>query len=202
MSLVTFYYKNQPRGKIGGIRVDATISDGLTLTSAISKYPVEDGSNISDNITIEPGEMNIRGLVTDTPFFLPDTHENANFKKGEESRVKTAYEALLALHANREPFNIVTGLDVYTNVFFTSLEISRDSNTGEALVFDGKFQKIIFATPVIVKIPKEKIRNGKKDLAVSDVKKGAGQASDAESKRPNVSLLYKEFGGLLGKAIQ
>lgn len=202
MSLVTFFYKNQPRGKIGSVMIDATINDGVSYSSEVSKFPVEDGSFISDHITIDPYAVDIRGVITDTPFFLPDTDENANFKNGEESRVKSAYESLLALYSNKEPFNVVTGLDVYTNVFFTAFDVSRDANTGAALVFEAKFQKILFATPVIVKIPKETIRVGKKDLAVSDVNKGAGQSSDAESKRPNVSLLYKEFGSGLGNILR
>lgn len=187
MSLVTFYYENQPRGKIDSIVVDVTLNDDVSYKCGISQYAVEDGSFISDHITEQPYDLSLRGLITDYPL------NSAESSPVGGNRVKNAYEELLALKKNKTPFNVVTGLDVYTNVFFTTFDIHRDADTGRALSFEAKFQKITFATPVKVKIQRDKIRSGKKDLTQSDVKKGADQASNAEEKRENVSLLYKLF---------
>jgi len=197
MSLVSFFFPNVPRGNIGGVTIDATINDSVSYNANITQYPVEDGSFISDNITIQPYTVEIRGLISDAPIFLPGITENSSFLTLNNSRVKDAYEKLLSLFIKKEPFTVVTGLDVYSNVFFTSFDISRDSNTGQALAFDAKFQQILFATPITIKIPKDNVRTGKKDLAQSNVDKGATQAADAESKRQSESFLYKFFGSQL-----
>ena len=186
MSLVTFYYRNQPRGKIADITVDVTINDTVSYNCNISKYPVEDGSSVSDHITEEPYAVEIRGLITNYPLFAAE--------EGSEDRAKNAYEELLTLKKNKTPFNVVTGLDIYTNVFFTSFEINRDADTGNAISFNAKFQEINFAVPVTVKVQRDKVRIGKKDLAQSDINKGADQAGNAENKRGSVSILYKLFG--------
>ena len=197
MSLVSFFFSNVPRGKIGSLTIDATINDSVSYASSVTQYPVEEGSFISDHITIQPYTVEIRGLISDSPFFIPGITENSSFLTLNNSRVKNAYEELLALFVKKEPFDVVTGLDVYSDVFFTSFDISRDANTGKALSFDAKFQQILFATPATVKIPKSNIKSTKKDLAQSTVNKGSTQAADAESKRQSESLLYKLFGSQL-----
>lgn len=194
MSLITFYYKDQPRGNIGGVSIDATIHDAVGYSSQVTNYPVEDGSFISDNITIQPINLTLRGLISDTPLLATNTHENIGYNEESNSRVKNAYEKLLDLYFNKEPFDVVTGLDVYEDVFFVSFDINRNADTGLALSFVAKFQNIEYATPKIVPIPREKVRVEKKDFAQSDINKGAEQVSDAETKRKSVSILYKLFG--------
>ncbi len=194
MSLVTFYFKDQPRGNIGGISVDATISDDVSYRADITEYPVEEGSEISDNIILKPYRLIMRGLISDNPLFLANTHENIHYNDYSNSRVKNAYETLLDLFFTKEPFDVVTGLDIYQNVFFVAFDINRDADTGEALSFSAKFKQISFATPSIIPIPREKVKPKKKDFAQSDINKGAEQVSDAETKRKSVSILYKLFG--------
>lgn len=194
MTLVTFYYNDKPRGKIGGVSIDATISDAVSYTAGITSYPVEDGSFISDNINIKPYSVTIRGIISDDPLFLTNTDENIAFNQEDNSRVKDAYERLLNLYNQKEPFDVVTGLDIYKDVFFTSFDINRDADTGQALSFEAKFQNILFASSKIIPIPREKVTPNKKDIAQSDVNRGAEQATDAEDKRQAVSLLYKLFG--------
>lgn len=200
MGLVTFYFKDQPRGNIGGISIDATISDSLSYKAVITEYPVEEGSFISDHINLQPYTVEMRGIVSDSPLSSPNIHENRNFNEDSNSRVKNAYEALLDLYFTKEPFDVVTGLDIFENVFFTSFEINRDATTGEALSFSAEFQEILFAVPSIIPIPREKVKIEKKDFAQSDINKGAEQASDAETKRQSVSILYKLFGSRYSEA--
>lgn len=202
MSLVSFFFTNKPIGNIGGITVDATINDSVSYDSGITSFPIEDGSYISDHITLQPYSVSINGIITDTPFFLPNIFENVAFNSSSVSRVKNAYEELLTLYINKEPFTVITGLDIYSDMFFTSFNIARDANTGHALSFDAKFEKVNYATTVIVTIPKETVLNGHKDLSQSDIKKGAQQASDAENKRQSTSLLYNFFGSSLGNVLR
>lgn len=194
MTLVTFFYKDTPRGNIGGLSIDVTTNDGFSLTADITDYPVEEGSFISDHITLKPYTVPLRGVITDSPLYVSDTHENAGYKDSKNSRVKNAYEKLLDLYYDQKPFTVVTGLDIFEDVFFTSLDVNRDPQTGQALSFDAKFKNILFATPKIVPIPREKVITKKKDFAQSDVNKGAEQTSDAETKHESVSILYKLFG--------
>ena len=120
-----------PKDSAIEISLDASISEGHSYSSRVSQFPVEDGSTISDNIINDPAGLEIVGFVTNTPvvLFIQNIANIVDDTTGGD-RVKTAFEALLALRESKEPFTIVTGLKTYENMVFTSLSFPRDKSTG------------------------------------------------------------------------
>lgn len=59
---------------IGTIWIDVSISETHSLTAEVSEHPVEDGSNISDNVRAQPRTVQLEGLVTNHPTELPLSH--------------------------------------------------------------------------------------------------------------------------------
>lgn len=59
---------------IGTIWIDVSLSETHTLTAEVSEHPVEDGSNISDNVRPAPRTVQLEGLVTNHPTELPLSH--------------------------------------------------------------------------------------------------------------------------------
>ena len=49
------------------IVIDATLKEDHSRKSPASKFPVEGGQNVSDNIMVEPFQLTITGIITDTP---------------------------------------------------------------------------------------------------------------------------------------
>lgn len=59
---------------IGTIWIDVSISEKHQLSAEVSDHPVEDGSNISDNVRPQPRVVQIDGLVTNHPTEMPLSH--------------------------------------------------------------------------------------------------------------------------------
>jgi len=59
---------------IGTIWIDVSISEKHSLGADVTEHPVEDGSNISDNVRPQPRSVQIEGLVTNHPIEMPLSH--------------------------------------------------------------------------------------------------------------------------------
>lgn len=57
----------QTKAKIGGIELDCSVNETHERSAELTKYPVEDGGNISDNVVLLPKKLTIEGLVSKTP---------------------------------------------------------------------------------------------------------------------------------------
>lgn len=135
-----------PKDSAIEISLDASISESHSFNSRVSQFPVENGSVIADNIVNDPIGLEINGFVTNTPitFFIQNIANLVDDTSGGD-RVKTSFDALLALRESKEPFTIVTGLKTYENMVFTSLNFPRDKSTGTTnLRFNARVINIEF----------------------------------------------------------
>ena len=53
--------------KVGGVVIDGLLEESHIRKTSVTKYPVENGSVISDHILNEPESVTIVGCVTNTP---------------------------------------------------------------------------------------------------------------------------------------
>jgi hypothetical protein len=120
---------------LGALVLDASVSEQHNYTSRVTQYPVESGGAVSDNIYNEPMKLTIKGVVSNHP--LPDSPADGD--------AQGALETLLAIREAREPIDIVTGLMSYKDMAMTTLNIPRDYKTGDALIFDVSFIKVVMA---------------------------------------------------------
>lgn len=60
------------------IRIDATVSRTHVFANTVTDHPVERGANITDHVRPDPVRLNIVGVVSNAPIFLP-----ANDRPGE-----------------------------------------------------------------------------------------------------------------------
>jgi hypothetical protein len=100
---------------IGLLMLDAMLSESHSYQSQVTMYPVEDGSNISDNVLNEPFELSIEGVIT-------ENHLDGLISGG----VSDAYKSLLKMRDDKEPVTIVSSLDVHKNMLIKSIDIPRD----------------------------------------------------------------------------
>jgi hypothetical protein len=138
MVLSLLYNKRYRKTKIGGVELDATLTEEHRYTSRVTSYPVEDGTIISDHILNEPEVVVISGIVTDSPINI----------LSQFNRSVTAFNTLVRMQQNREVMTLVTGIKVYQNMAITSLDVPRNLRTGQSLQFNIEFQKINFDTSV------------------------------------------------------
>jgi hypothetical protein len=132
MVLSLLFGKKYAQSNVGGVTLDATISEEHHYTARVTSYPIEDGRIISDHIVNEPETIQITGVVTDTPLSILSFF----------NRSIDAFNRLIQIHQNKEIITVVTGIKVYTNMVMTSLQIPRSVQTGQSLTFVIDLQRV------------------------------------------------------------
>jgi len=132
---------------IGGFVIDAFLVETYNFANRLTNLTVEEGDNISDHVVEEPDTIDIEAFIGQTKFETNSETPDTDLSKVEipdnpKSRIQQAYHELLRMKRERQPVDVVTGLDTFTDMIITSLNISRDVETGSDLPFSMSFQKI------------------------------------------------------------
>lgn len=126
MALARFIFGRKLK-QIGSLIVDAFTSEIHNRNNAITKYPIEDGEQLSDHIISDPETLTVNGIIE--PIL-------------DGSNLVVAYKTLKDIRENKELITIVTGLEVYEDMGMLNLSVNRNSNNGGSLVFTANFQKV------------------------------------------------------------
>lgn len=129
---------------IDGYTIDAALNEQHTYDSDITPYPVEEGSDVTDNVHNQPPVVVVHGLVSDTPI---GTMVNVRAQQGPSDNTgefdflpsDEALSKLLAIRDAKEPITIGTTLKRYDSMLLKTLEIPVDPDTGYALEFTATF---------------------------------------------------------------
>lgn len=202
MALTNILYKKKPN-EIGSIVLDATISENHDFSSLVTKYPIEKGADISDNIINNPVKLTMTGFITNSPvnIFGDFVDRATQGQKLLPNRVGAAFTELTDLREIKEPFTVVSGLKTYQSMVFESLVFPRDRSTGDTLRFTAVLTRLRKAESR--KIERQNLDPGTteakentKDLAAEKVDKGAQTTTEAETQR--VSILKRAVSGISG----
>ena len=134
MVLSLLFGKKYAQTTIGNISLDATLSDDHTFTARATKFPLENGSFVSDHVEVDPIRLNIKGIVSDTPLSLL-----SDFNRSIDN-----FNRLTRLFESKAIISVITGIRVYQNMVMTSLNIPRDVETGQSLTFEIDLQEMRF----------------------------------------------------------
>ena len=105
---------------VAGIEFPAMLDEMQTFTSDIPEYPVETGFVISDNITLQPMELPLTLLLSDTPLTW----------RGRVRSMSEAESMLKELYVSKTPFTVVTPSGTFDSMGITSMQIKRSSENG------------------------------------------------------------------------
>lgn len=98
--------------KIGPVEIGCLISEQHSSTLNITSYPVEDGSDIHDHATIRPKQLTLE--IAD-------------------NNATQVYNDLVKFQESRQPFTIVTGLNIYSNMLIENIDATRDKDSSSIL---------------------------------------------------------------------
>lgn len=65
MALISLFF--QTRAKVGQLDLDASLSESHEASAKLSQSEVEDGTQITDNIVLDPIKLTLQGVVSKTP---------------------------------------------------------------------------------------------------------------------------------------
>ncbi len=116
-------------GSIGPVPIDVIVREKHEASVAITKVPVEVGADMADHAYVEPSKLALE-IGTDNP--------------------AVTWAALERFAAKREPFTVVTGFKIYTNMLISHIEASRDETYSRILFGKVELEEVLIAQTAVV----------------------------------------------------
>jgi len=183
-------------GDQGTITFDATISDTSSGAVEWTQHAIESGAVISDHAIKRPRTFSITGTVTRTPLNDIDA--------GNVTRLEDAVDRLFRLMDARQLVTVTNGLWVLSGYGITSVDVSRDSGTGQAATISVALQEITVVSTQTAQIPPEQVAAEQQDTATAQSDQGTqtGTESEGEEVKAEVetSLARAGVDWLTGRA--
>lgn len=131
--------------------IDAALHEVHHYEADVTSYNVESGSRRTDNVLPKPLEVEITGVVSESPLAQVLAARRARSLADPafmDSPVSEAFDRMVALMTDRSRggVTIETSLKVYTNMILISFVPEVDKETGRALRFTAGFQQITMVT--------------------------------------------------------
>lgn len=131
------------------IELDASISERHAAAVELTRHPIESGANPSDHAREQPERVTIDGLFTNTP--LGPTTRAAR-ATGGAGYAGEQLAKLYALKSSRRAVTVRTAVRTYENMVLVSLDVPRDSRTGDAARFSATFDQVRFVSSQRVRL--------------------------------------------------
>lgn len=184
---------------IGDVQCDAEIRTAHGKAGTLTEHPVESGAPVTDHYRVDPDEVEIEGLVSDSPLsdvpfpgFGTVTSIASALEGGDQTPSQIARDALIAYFDDAEIITITTRLRTYDQMVLTSLRYDDTAQNGNVLRFTVRARKIRLtdtATGQAITIPKTPTHAKKQSAG----KAGTNTAGDAAAGKPQ-SILAGLFG--------
>lgn len=127
---------------IDGYPIDVQVRFEGRYESTVTKYPVESGGVISDNIRRNPITIDVEGVVSSTPIGAIATDITRTSLTGTTLPPTDAYQRLRAIWQTSKMVVITTTRDTYQNMAMTSFTDPIESGQGDALMFQATFEQL------------------------------------------------------------
>lgn len=169
--------------------IELDTSTGLTYNypSKVTQFPVETEESISDHIINENFTLAIEGLVSDSDIRVTES---------SGSRVKNAFQGLVALRESKQPFTVVTGLKIYDNMLFTELDFAFSQESGDSLPIRMTLTQIQVVTSQSVFLPSPNTTSDAKDRSANQANQGDQEAQPKD--RSELKAITNNIGWFSG----
>lgn len=142
--------------QIGTLIPDVVVREAQRDEMVITDHPVEIGAAISDHAFLRPVEVEMQIGWSDST-------------GGYVGYARDAYEELVALQRQREPFTVTTGSRRYTNMLISSIALQKDEKTEHISAVTVRMREVIIVSTQTTSAPKSAQANPAKTGATTDV---------------------------------
>ena len=182
---------------IGGIQLDAVISESHTNEVSLTSNPVELGAEITDHAVVQPKRLNIVAQVSDTPMGLAAFGQIVDLVTGlfgtsttdNITRSNAAYNAIVQLQEAREPIELQTKLKRYPDMIITNVSVQQDKNTSRIVRMSIDVQQVIITQSEIVQLSEDQLRAGSAKEQASPAEKPGRKEAVEPPAATNKSVL-------------
>lgn len=160
------------------LELDATVTETHRSQAEVTKHPVETGASLTDHILAGPQEIDVLGVVSNTPIkSRPEDPDIPSVSGGDpRRRAESAFDALRSVQSSGTLCRITTTLATYENMFLAAVSVVRDAQKGNVAELQMTWSEVIFAETLVVELP---IANQQKALG----KQGTKDATDKQKKQ-------------------
>lgn len=172
---------------------DAAISETHIGNAVTTDHPVEAGSDMTDHIQRTPEELQMVGIVSDTPvLFLASLRAQPAVTGGDSrNRAKDAYTFVKEIKDGGKLVRVSTSLRDYTNMAIVGLSVIRDKETSRVVELTISLREILIATTEQVAAPEPETNARKKQTKQGKkTKQPETEANQTQAR----SLLASIFG--------
>jgi hypothetical protein len=195
--VITLLFRQQ-KTQLDTIVLDASVREQHGVEVEVTRNPVEKGSAISDHRRVQPRQVVIEGIITNTPLagpndaaseqVGPDGGSYSSRSGLDPTRVSDAYRDLLALASSSALVTVITHLETYEDMTLTSLSVPRNAPSTEALRFTATFVEVRLVENQQVAVSRVDRGNKKKDLH-----KKPGAAASQQQEEGSVAWYLKQY---------
>lgn len=154
---------------LGGIQLDAVISESHSNKVKVTKNPVELGAEITDHAIIEPKQLKIVADVSDTPMGLAALGQIVDLVTGlfgtstdkNLTRSVAAYNAMVKLQERLEPITVQTKLVLYQNMVITGIETDQNVHTSRYVSMVITLDEVLITESEIVPLSEDILQDGR-----------------------------------------
>lgn len=105
---------------MAGIKIDVLENESLTLDGKVTRYPVEDGTEITDHIFVNSAKLDISGRISHIDGF--------SIGGSRVARLNEILDQFKLARDKRQTFEVLTGLRKYEEMAFESLKFERHND--------------------------------------------------------------------------
>ena len=182
---------------IGGIQLDAVISESHNNEVSLTTNPVELGADITDHAVIIPKKVNVVAQVSDTPLGIAAFGQIVDLVTGlfgtstgeNLTRSNAAYNAMVQLQEAREPIDLQTRLRLYTNMMITNIKVQQDKTNSRIVSMNIDLQEVLITKSEIVQLSEEQLQQGSAKEQGSPAEKTGRKEAVDPSDATNTSVL-------------
>lgn len=165
---------NKPT-QFGRLKVDIVRSYEIQYEQDVSAHPVEDGSEVHDNIVNKPMRVNMTIGISS----LPVTWMWANGTG--KHKFSDGLAALEAIRNEKQPVDIIRPDRILRNMVMTSCRLAKSDESKSIQWVECSFQHIVKAVVQTTKIPPEIVEASLQD-GVGETKSNGGAANQQNVK--------------------
>lgn len=163
---------------IGGIVLDAIVTEQHALEAEVPEHSVEEGSNISDHVRLKPRALTLEAVVSHTRL--------SEGGVANTTRAPEVWAQLKQIQSTAQLIPVITELEQYDNMVIQTVTAPRNAENAEGLIFTLALKQIRVVSNKTVAIPTQKKAAKKK------VDKGE-QPSTSTAEESNKNSLTHDF---------
>jgi hypothetical protein len=178
------------------LEFDAVLNENHVGNANTSDHPVEAGADLTDHIQRTPEELQLVGVVTDTPLvFLASIRAEPSIPGGDpQNRAQDSYGFLKAIKDAGQLVQVTTTLRDYANMAITGLSVIRDKDKGKSVEAALSLREILIATTEQVEAPEPTNPPRKKKTDQGKKQKKAETAANQQQSSSILSDIFGSFG--------